>query len=184
MFIADYFRYKAKLKSYATVELGFDDNYEFALFKYAHHISLSRKEFNQIMTGKVPCDSSKKWKKYVKKKYNKKKSEKYRQDIITNAKIQREEYKVFEEYNSGVFLVILATLLVQLGVVLYDPINGVDFSNYSKIVAIITSIIYSGVCSFILVVLIVPISFLLTKEMKRRKYRKLFYTELINALED
>lgn len=183
MYSGDYLKYRRRLRAYATEELGFNDHYEYALFKYSHHLPLSYKEYEQIMEGEIPCDSHKTWEKYVNKKFKKRKKDGYRQNLIAYAKAKREEYKVFEDFYSGVFLVILATLLVQLGREVLNPINGFDWSMYPTMVRVIVSTGYAFICSILLVVFMIIISFWFTRDMKRRKFWKYFYSSLIDEME-
>ncbi len=178
----EYLNYRTGSRKYAKKELEFDDDYEFALYKYSHHLSLSCKDFWNLKNKEIACSSHKTWKKYINKKYRKKKTVGYTQNLVMYANFKREESKVFEELFSGVYLVMLASLLLQLVMEIFEPIKSIEWQIYPVKVRLIALI----VCVFVLFIIasafLLLITYALIKEMKERRCRKLFYASLINAL--
>lgn len=168
--------YKNKKKRYVEDELKFKEDVEFIVFKYAYRLPLSWIELRKLKCCRV-IETSKEWKKYIYKTYNKK-----RRKMIEFSEMKEIEYSVYEDFNSGLILAVLASLLVLLIQGGKELLNGVDFSDASILATLIVSGIFAFAFACILAIIIFIVAYYFTGDMMNRKYKKKFYSEIIKTL--
>lgn len=171
--------YRHKKRNYVNNELKFLEKDEFVVFKYAYRLPLGRRELKVLETEDKNIESSEEWKRYFKKTY---KNRKRRRKMIEYAEIQEIEYSVYEEFYSGLFMALMVSLLILIiQTIITLPIN-VDFSNAPKWAALIVIGIYFIVAVSFLLFILFGVAYVLTGDMKNRKYKKKFYSEIVKTL--
>ncbi len=171
--------YKRKIRESIENEIGFQENVEFTLFKYAYMLDLSSRELKIIESMDGEFGSSKSWKKYIVKTYRTKEK---RQILREYAEIKKIEYSVYEEYNSEMMMAMLVALLVLLIQTIISLLDKVEFAGAAIQAVIVVMGIFSLISLFFVVSILLFATYILTRAMKKRKYKKKFYSEIIKVL--